>query len=185
MHTRSRLGRNLSACEAVEALVGKRSRDLEVSFEPPSSGWLTIRLSTPQATLVQSFSHIYPTLEQLCAALCEVGTGVPARSVALLLEPAELEIRIEPTSTGESMLAIRLFEGRGRHAVVDSVFTYIGLTRDLVTRFWRALRRLQASLTAEEFAAAWHAPFPEREMAGLTKLVESWKSSRGAGGDAG
>jgi hypothetical protein len=156
-------------------MMDDKSQSLEISFAPPSSGWITIGLSTPETTFVQSFSHIYPSLEQLCAALCEVGTGLPARSVTLLLEPTELDLRIDPTSKDEVLLTLRLFKGRGRSAVEDPVFTYVGPARDLVARFWRALRRLQTSLPAEKFMAEWHTPFPELEMTALTTLVTSWK----------
>ena len=44
-------------------------RKLIVAFDEPSDGWLRIELRYEGHVLAEPFSHIYPTLGELCGAL--------------------------------------------------------------------------------------------------------------------
>jgi len=44
-------------------------RKLIVAFDEPSDGWLRIELGYEGHVLAEPFSHIYPTLGELCGAL--------------------------------------------------------------------------------------------------------------------
>ena len=65
------------------------ARVLEVAFTEPADGWIALRLASPGQAYEDSFSHIYPTLDQLCGALCDAASGVAPRHVTFLLEPQE------------------------------------------------------------------------------------------------
>jgi hypothetical protein len=123
----------------------------------------------------ENFSHIFPSLEDLCFALWEAGRGLPTRPANLLLEPSELELRIDPVGGGMSEVAIRVFPGSARAQRRAPVFACIRPTREVVMVFWRALRRLQTSAPRATFEREWRGPFPELGMAALTALVEAWK----------
>src|SRR5687768_1665903 len=64
---------------------------LNVSFDQPDHGWLKVELRSEQIACSETFSHFYPTLPNLCEALCDVAERREARRVVFLLEPQELE----------------------------------------------------------------------------------------------
>lgn len=162
------------------------SKSLDVTLEPPMTGWMTIRLRADTQEFDDSFSHIYPSLEQLCSALCEVAQGFSARAAVFLLEPSELELRFVAESAGRVQLSVLVFPDNLRGLAVKPRvwFVHVGDRRDVVLRFWRALRRLESSIAREAFLQEWGRPFPALEMAALTKIVRSWKrgeAGRGMG----
>lgn len=159
------------------ARMGSRKKLLHVSFDPPAVGGITMRMEAGDMEFVENCSHIYPTLEQLCAGLWEAGRGLEVRPVVFYLEPAELEMRVRVEASGESTLELHWFPGRARIRSGSVVFAARSLTRELVFEFWRALRRLETSLSPEAFRRQWGGPFPTAEMHALNRLVEAWRGS--------
>ncbi len=153
----------------------RKATDLKISLDPPVSGWIAMRLTTPQGAFAERFSYVYPSLEQLCAAVCDVAQGIVARPVVLLLEPAEVELAFAPCEPDDTELTVSLFRDRRRGLDRPTPgLAHRGSTRDIVLAFWRALRRLETSLPAAAFARAWGSSFPALEMAALTRVVNSW-----------
>jgi hypothetical protein len=140
---------------------------LEVSFSQPASGWIGLRVTAPGILYEDSFSHIYPALEQLCGALCDAAGGAQSRPVTFLLEPAELEFRFSPVDGGETNLTATVYRDHRRFpgAPSSQAFELRAHTMSIILPFWRALRRLQTSLPASDFEREWREPFPERAMA--------------------
>ena len=147
---------------------------LEVSFSAPSSGWIVLRLEGNGCRFEDSFSSIYPSLEDLCGACCDAVTGIQARRVKFLLEPSELEFAISPV--GEDLhLSADVFPDHRRYSEARSsrVFELCAPRPALVLPFWRALRKLQTCLEPGDFEREWREPFPETAMASLTALVRA------------
>ena len=147
----------------------------QVTFTQPESGWIGLRLSGPDPVFEDSFSHIYPTLEQLCGGLCDVAAGASARRVTFLLEPAELELGISLIDGGDARLTVDLYSDRRRYpgAQTSRVFEFSGPRSAIVLPFWRALHKLEASLSASDFERAWRKPFPQMAMASLTRIINA------------
>lgn len=141
-------------------------------LDPPVSGRITFAISTPTDTVVETVSHIYPSLTQLCSVLCDLAERNQAAQVLFLLEPLELELRIIPKGDGESELRLAILSRSVGGPRSDAVLNYTSETPDLVLIFWRALRRLQTSLTPERFEQEWREPFPQLEMMALTRLLK-------------
>lgn len=154
-----------------------RENGLEVSFEPPSAGWITIRLTTATGSFVDSFSHIYASLKNLCLALADLGQGLDARPVVFLLEPVELELRFSSEDASNSVLTALVFPDYRRTIAARPtlLLTHSANTREIILKFWRALRRLQTCLSPEAFAREWREAFPTLAMSALTVLITSWK----------
>lgn len=149
---------------------------LHVAFDEPSAGWLAIEVRTADQHVHDTFSHIYPTLPDLCAALCDALGGIPSRPVTFLLEPAELELTIVPEGPAVSVLRIRMYPDRSRTLTPAPTLEFRGAATAIVLAFWRALRRLQTCLPASQFSERFREPFPELEMASLTRLVAARKA---------
>jgi hypothetical protein len=148
---------------------------LEITFTQPESGWIGLRLSGPDATFEGSFSHIYPTLEQLCGGLCDVAAGASARRVTFLLEPAELELRISFIGGDDAELTVDLYSDGRRYPGARSsrVFEFCGPRSAILLPIWRALRNLETCLPASDFERAWREPFPQMAMASLTRIIDA------------
>ena len=145
---------------------------LTVEFSRPSSGWIEIRLANSTGEVRAPASHIYPSLQQLCAHACDLASGRPGRRVVFLLEPDELELStVAHDADADAVeLLVTRFQGRrsGDGAVV---FSHVAPPRALALTLWRSLRRLQTSVPAETFAREWREYFPDSDMAALTRLV--------------
>jgi len=146
-------------------------RKLIVAFDEPSDGWLRIELGYEGHLLAEPFSHIYPTLGELCGALCDLVAGHGGRRVVFLLEPAELVLAMTPLDGRTARIGVRLFKDRSRTSDGDLVFEFVGERHEIVLAFWRALRRLQTDLSDSDFEERWRAPFPKLEMASLTECL--------------
>ena len=147
----------------------------KVAFTEPNAGWIGLRVTGERVLFDDSFSHIYPTLEQLCGALCDVIAGVQARRVTFLLEPAELELVISPTHVGTAHLTADLYSDHRRFPGARStrLFEFRAPPSAIAVPFWRALRRLQTYQPLSDFEREWHEPFPVRAMASLTSAMET------------
>ncbi|AUX21225.1 uncharacterized protein SOCEGT47_017050 [Sorangium cellulosum] len=148
---------------------------LDVAFGEPSAGWLAVEIRTAEQCVHENFSHIYPTLPDLCSALCDALGGRPSRLVTFLLEPAELELTIVPEGPTVSVLSLRMFRDRSRTLTPAPALEFHGAATAIVLAFWRALRRLQTCLPASQFSERYRQPFPELEMESLTRLVTAQK----------
>lgn len=145
---------------------------LTVAFDKPSHGWLGLELRSDAEAVSETFSHIYPTLPDLCDALSDVLCGRPSRRVVFLLEPAEVELSAMPLADGRCNLRLcRFTDSRRTSPDSDTVFELEGETAEIVLAFWRALRRLQTSLSESDFEKRWGERFPKLEMAALTGLL--------------
>jgi hypothetical protein len=153
------------------------AQKLEVSFDLPSDGWVGLDLRVGDQHLFESVSHIYPGLRDLCAGLCDVLNDAPSRPIVLYLEPAELELLISPESSDLWRLTASIFPDRRRSSPTSPTISAALPAATIVLAFWRALRRLQTSLSPEEFAARFREPFPSLEMASLTELLEARKTA--------
>jgi hypothetical protein len=147
----------------------------EVAFTEPRAGWIGLRVTAEGVLFDDSFSHIYPSLEQLCGALCDAIAGVQARRVTFLLEPAELELVISPTDVGTAHLAADLYSDSRRvlGARSSRLFEFRAPPPAIALPFWRALRRLQTYLPVSDFEREWREPFPASAMASLTSVLKT------------
>jgi hypothetical protein len=152
---------------------------LKVEFDQPEHGWLKVELRSAQIELSDTFSHIYPTLPNLCEALCAVAEGKGSRPVVFLLEPQELELSFTSQENQTCIVNAVLFPDRRRDLENgEVVFAHSGSSREVVLAFWRALRQLQTCLPEHEFTVRWREPFPAKEMAALTVAVATIKTEQ-------
>jgi hypothetical protein len=145
---------------------------LKVAFGEPSGGWLGFEVRSDAEAYSETFSHIYPTLPDLCNALCNVLSGRSPGRVVFLLEPKEVELLLTPLDDSQCSLRLCAFPDRSRTSPDgDPVFELAGETTEIVITLWRALRRLQTSLSESDFEERWGEPFPKLEMTALTALL--------------
>jgi hypothetical protein len=108
--------------------------DFRVAFSGLSAGWITITLRAGAQEINESFAHVYPTLENLCAALCDLGEGRSARAVVFLLEPEELELRVSSVETDTVSVTVARHRDHRRDGArrATIVLEFTGATHDVI-----------------------------------------------------
>ncbi len=154
---------------------------LKVHFTEPVAGWISLHLSGPTMVYENSFSHIYPTLRQLCCALCDVAGGMSSRTVTFLFEPMEMDLVISAIDAEFVGVFADAFDDHRRciGANLTRVFEASAKRSAVVLAFWRGLRRLQTCLPPQAFQEAWREPFPDLDMLFLTQLVRQFNDEPG------
>jgi hypothetical protein len=158
---------------------------LRLDIEAPAHGWAAVRLTAPGASLEFTASYTpRDSISDLARAAAQSLAGVPEQVVAWNTEPVEYEFRFM-TSAGRTRLEVHLFPDtrRPRRGVEAPTALAEGDTPAIARTVWRALRRLQGSMSADEFAATWGHPFPaatvERLGEGLRGVVAHEPSGPG------
>jgi hypothetical protein len=149
------------------------ARAFHVDLDDPDHGWQGIDIRAAGEVLTESFSYIYPSLDDLCGALDDALRGFASRPVVFLLEPAELVLEIRPAEPPASTVRV-LLHADGRHArAPEELLTYTGPTREIVRAFWLALRRLETRFPPEEYARRYRREFPSRAVAALSARLKA------------
>jgi hypothetical protein len=146
-------------------------RAFSVKFSPPDAGWIRIEIESGRDSFADTFSHIYPSISELCGALTYASRGVKGQRARFLLEPAELVLGFEPDG-GTLTTRATLRRRQALHPQAEEcLFVNVGPLRTVVLTFWRALRVLQTSATPEQFELAWREAFPEHDMESFTDSI--------------
>jgi hypothetical protein len=135
---------------------------LRLDIEAPAHGWATVRLTAPGVALEFIASYTPgDSISDLARAAAQSLAGVPEQTVAWNTEPAEYEFRFM-TAAGRTRLEVYEFPDarRLRRGVEAPTGVVEGDAPAIAGAVWRGLRRLQGSVSADEFAAAWGHPFP-------------------------
>jgi hypothetical protein len=146
---------------------------LRLEIGPPAHGWATVRLTAPGVALEFTASYTpRDSISDLARVADGLVAGVPEQIITWNTEPREYDFRFT-TAGGWTRLEVRQFpdsrrqRGHGGTAAVVLEGGTVAVARAL----WRALRRLQGTVAAEEFAMAWRHPFPAATVEQLGEQV--------------
>ena len=146
-------------------------------LEPPERGSNKFAIATAEQSVSDFASHVYPSLAQLCSAVCSFAEG-RAQTATILLGAAEYDVCFEPQSDPSlSVVRVVLYRNsqRGRGVTGETVLEHADAVAEIVLPFWRALRSLETSLPADSFRSRWGSEFPHLEMAALGERVDALK----------
>jgi hypothetical protein len=128
---------------------------------PPIHGWTPIKLTAPGVEMEFDASYTpNDSISDLVNATAAMLANVPEQVVSWNTEPHEYEFPFF-TCGGRTRLEIREFPDSRRRRGVVPLAMIEEETHTLARALWRGLRRLQGSMTVEDFAAGWGHPFPE------------------------
>jgi hypothetical protein len=142
---------------------------LRLDLDRPAHGWTTVRLTLPDGHLEWAASYTpVDSLSGLVGALADLVAGGQDQRVGFNAEPDWHELRLR-TTNGLTCVAVWYFSPGQQAGVLRGTTT--APTTVVVRALWRGVRRLQAALSAVEFAAAWRHPFPTQRVAHLAEMV--------------
>jgi len=151
---------------------------LEVSFESPQSGFMSLRLRAGGARLVLGAACApYDSLRELIEALSALlSDGDAPRAVARWnCEPEEYDFELAAAGEGASLTVTRHPRHARRPEEARQVFAHAAPRLALVLPFWRELRELRRRGAEDVFEQNWRRRFPESELRELTRLVRARK----------
>lgn len=147
---------------------------VRLDFEAPSNGWVDVRLNAAGVLLEYRASYTpRDSIGDLARAADLSLAGGPEQVVVWNTEPAEYEFRFT-TSAGRTRLEVRRFPDlRRRHRNAEPpIASTEDQTPAIALAVWRALRRLQGAMSADEFRARWGHPFPAGTVARLGERLK-------------
>lgn len=149
---------------------------LSVSLESPQHGFMSLRLSSDEASFVAVVSHEpYDSLRDLIKALCAALSGDCETIIKWNSEPEEFDFKLAAHGEVVELDIIRYPDHRRMTGASSLVFSFRGSRLETCSSFWKELRDLHRRTRQDEFARQWRREFPEGEMRELTKRIRSLK----------
>jgi hypothetical protein len=156
-----------------------KSEKLKVDLDHPESGWLRVELAFGDQQYFFYPSHApYDSVTELVNALLKTLDGYDKAVVRWNDEPVKHEFVFEPKGKQIDFRVYIINEITDRKDR-EQVFTFNGSRYDVIWPFWKALRDMESRQGKEEYEEQWRDPFPEREMAELTRRVKEMKGHVG------
>lgn len=142
---------------------------LEVSFNSPQCGWMSVGFSVGQKEFHTTTAHAphENALTELLGILSELVDGVGALDKTLKWnrDPEEFDFVFHRTDGGKTLLEIIEYPTEDREERTgDKVFSYEGDTREICAAFYETFQQLFVEREADEFEENWRQPFPVREF---------------------
>ena len=145
---------------------------IKVAFDDLEHGWvrLTINDGVETFTIVVSYtpSDSFLDLTDALHSLLRDGQA----KVTWHCEPPEYDMLFSRSGADVSLEIYEYSDYRRGSERGTQTFSVSGTYVDICIPFWRALRDLQGSFSAEELSKRWHRPFPSREIDLLTSEMK-------------
>ena len=142
---------------------------LEVSFNSPQCGWMSIGFEDGASEFHTTTAHAphcfaLPELLRTLTALLDKKPGDSEFLLKWNRDPEEFDFRF--VRDGENLLLeIYQYPTDGREALErELVFSHKGNVKDICGSFYKTFQRLYEDRDTDEFEFNWHQPFPYREF---------------------
>ena len=136
--------------------------EFRLDIELLSHGWATVRLTLPnwEIEFVASYTP-RDSISDLANATAGLISGIDRHVVIWNTEPMKFEFRIVTEDARTQFEVYQYSDSRQRMPDDDSpIAVFIGDRAIIARSLWRGLRRLQGSVSLEEFATSWRHQFP-------------------------
>ena len=146
-------------------------RNLKVVFDDPADGWVGLKLSQGNEVVEVIASYTpYDSFLDLIEALYNLFRYEGDCKVIWNEEPKESEFRFRRNGSVVSLDVLE-FPDHRRVLQPTSRFKTTGSFEEVALPFWRALRSLQGRFSVDELNVRLHRNFPQKEMEGLTSIL--------------
>lgn len=146
---------------------------LRARLTAPVSGWMTfeLRMLDDECSIPVSYTP-NDFLDELLTALILAASGTEGVAVAHS-EPNTFVIRFTPDRE-RSQIALKVIEfpgGRTQRPDGEHRMGCVGDTEKIVVPLWRAVRRLESEVPAEDYRREMRWAFPADKLARLSELL--------------
>lgn len=154
------------------------SNKLEVSFNSPQCGWMSIGFDDGNNEFHTTTAHAphekaLPELLQILSALLDENAVEKESVLHWNRNPEEFDFRF--AKNGENvLLEIYQFPTETRETEErELVFAHEGSVREVCAAFAETFRQLYADRETDEFEFNWRQPFPYQEFQNFTHALEN------------
>ncbi|MFN2411491.1 MAG: hypothetical protein ABR535_00330 [Pyrinomonadaceae bacterium] len=151
---------------------------LEVSFNSPQCGWMSIGLSDGVSEFNTTTAHAphQAALPELLRTLTELLESTTSKSEYFLKwsrDPEEFDFRFVRDGYGEGLFEVYQYPTDEREASErELVFSHTGAVRDICEAFAETFERLYEDRETDEFDFNWRQPFPFLEYKDFQNAIQ-------------
>jgi hypothetical protein len=156
------------------------SGKLEVSFNSPQCGWMSIGFKDDNGEFHTTTAHAphrsaLSELLQILNSLLDPGSGPDEYILEWNRDPEAFDFRFLRSESGSLLFEVYQYPTEERElADRDLVFAHIGSVREVCEAFAETFEQLYADRETDEFEFNWRQPFPTKEFDALrSKLISS------------
>jgi hypothetical protein len=145
------------------------SGKLEVSFNSPQCGWMSIGFKDAQGEFNTTTAHAphelaLPQLMQILTNLSDPQTEQSEYILKWNRDPEEFDFRFLRSAGGSLLFEVYQYPTDERElAERELVFTHLGTVDEVCEAFAETFDQLYADRETDEFEFNWRQPFPFRE----------------------
>ena len=142
---------------------------LEVSFNSPQCGWMSIGFTDGESEFHTTTAHApyktaLPDLMRILTALSDPASTQNEYILPWNRDPEAFDFRFARDG-GEVMVEIYQYPSEERDAAErELVYSYTGPVGDVIAAFAATFDQLHADRDTDEFEFNWRQPFPHREF---------------------
>jgi hypothetical protein len=146
------------------------SGKLEVSFNSPQCGWMSIGLKDAVGEFHTTTAHsphrlALPQLLRILTSLLDPNSGNDEYILQWNRDPEEFDFRFLRSGGGSLLFEVYQYPGEERElATRELVFTHLGNVREVCGTFAETFEQLYQDRETDEFEFNWRQRFPEEEF---------------------
>ena len=147
------------------------SGKLEVSFNSPQCGWMSIGLKDALSEFNTTTAHAphrlaLPELMQILMSLSDANSTRDEYILHWNRDPEEFDLRFLRSGGGSLLFEVYQYPNDERElAERELVFTHLGTVDDVCRAFAETFQQLYEDRDTDEFEFNWRQPFPYKEFA--------------------
>jgi hypothetical protein len=154
------------------------SEQLEVSFNSPQCGWMSIGLSGDSGEFLTTTAHAphYKALPELMDALAEMARADGSEFTHTLKwnrDPEEYDFVLSRAGNSATLEVFEYPTGERDPEERELVFSHTGDARQTASAFFETFRQLYEERGVDDFRENWHQEFPYRAYENLQRSLSA------------
>ena len=153
-------------------------KKLEVSFNSPQCGWMSIGFDDGAAEFHTTTAHAphEQALPELLRILTDLLNGDAKQNEYLLQwnrNPEEFDFRFVKSGAQVLLEIYQYPTGERGSPIRELIFAHEGAVRDVCAAFYETFRQLYADRETDEFEFHWRQPFPFEDYARFEQTIKN------------
>lgn len=155
------------------------SRKLEVSFNSPQCGWMSIGFKDAGGEFHTTTAHsphrlALPQLMHILTSLLDPKSGDDEYILQWNRDPEEFDFRFLRSAGGSLLFEVYQYASEERElATRELVFTHLGNVREVCEAFLETFEQLYEDRETDEFEFNWRQQFPLKEFGQLKAKISA------------
>ncbi|MEZ5307132.1 MAG: hypothetical protein R2684_08315 [Pyrinomonadaceae bacterium] len=149
------------------------SRDLEISFNSPQCGWMSVGFKSADSEFNTTTAHApyKNALSEILSAAAAFASGEDFSELTVLWnrDPEEYEFNFESLDGVGSIEIVEYADSEKNDG--ETVFSYSGNARSIASAFEATFAQMYDERDVDEFTENWHQGFPKEGLEELRRAL--------------